>query len=113
MTLEQTLVDYLGTALDVPVYAETPAEHGDSYVIIERTGSNRENRIDTITTAFQSYGATLNDAMELNEIVKAAVDSSITLPSISAARFNSDYNFTDTESKQYRYQCVYEITYLG
>ena len=31
--------------------------------------------------------------------------------SISAVRFDSDYNFTDTDTKHYRYQAVFEITH--
>lgn len=30
---------------------------------------------------------------------------------ISRVKLNSDYNFTDTQKKKYRYQAIYEITY--
>ena len=35
----------------------------------------------------------------------------IELPTISAVYINSDYNFTDTETKRYRYQCVAVVTH--
>ena len=47
----------------------------------------------------------------LNEEVKAAMDSLVTLDSVSGAALNSDYNFTDTQTKMHRYQAVYEITH--
>lgn len=33
------------------------------------------------------------------------------LDSVGACRLVRDYNFTDTESRRYRYQAVFEITY--
>lgn len=110
--VEKIMLDYLTAKLSVPVYMEVPEEHDASYVVIERTGSSREDHIDSPVLAFQSYGATLYDAAALNEQVKAAVDASVSLPTIGAARFNSDYNYTDTDTKEYRYQSVYVITSL-
>ena len=49
--------------------------------------------------------------IEINEEVKAAMDEIIVLPEISRSKLNSDYNFTDTEKKRYRYQAVYDITH--
>jgi hypothetical protein len=109
--IETILLQYLISELDVPVYMEEPENPEPSYVIIEKTGSFRSNHIDTAMMAFQSYGRTLAEAARLNLEVKRAVERSIALGSISAARINSDYNFTDTETKRYRYQCVYNITY--
>ena len=59
----------------------------------------------------QSYAPSLFEAAELNERVKAAMDDLILLPDIFSAKLDSDYNFTDTATKQYRYQAVYNITY--
>lgn len=81
------------------------------FVIIEKTGSSRSNRITTSTLAIQSYGATLDDAMELNERVKEVMDEAISLPDVTKVTLNSDYNFTDTSTKRYRYQAVFDITH--
>lgn len=110
--IEKTVLDYLNNKLSVPVYPEIPASPPDEFVIIEKTGSSRENRIDTATMAFQSYGASMLAAARLNETVKAAVEGMIELDSISAVYLNSDYNFTDQSTKHYRYQALYVITYL-
>ncbi len=47
----------------------------------------------------------------LNEQTKTAVDSLIELTEIAKVRLNSDYNFTDTATKRYRYQAVYDLNH--
>ena len=61
--------------------------------------------------AVQSYAGNLLEAAQLNDQVKQAMDSLPELADIGAARLNSDYNFTDTASKRYRYQAVYDVTH--
>ncbi|MCD8207829.1 MAG: hypothetical protein LUD72_07820, partial [Bacteroidales bacterium] len=78
---------------------------------IEKTGSGRENHINSSTFAVQSYATSMYNAAELNEQVKGLLDDLINLPEVTASRLNSDYNFTDTSSKRYRYQAVYDITH--
>ena len=34
-------------------------------------------------------------------------------PEVASCRLNSDYNFTDTTKKQYRYQAVFDIVYYS
>jgi hypothetical protein len=109
--IEKIMIDYLTDALSVPVYLERPVEPPDEYVIIQKTGSSKVNQICSATLAFQSYAKSLYNAAVLNETVKTAVEASVTLPEISRARLNSDYNFTNTASKQYRYQAVFDITH--
>lgn len=110
--IEKILLDYLNDVLSVPVYTEVPEKDIRRFVVLEKTGSSKTNQIPTATMAAQSYGPTLYDAAELNEEVKAAIESAIVLPEISAVRLNSDYNFTNTQTKKYRYQALYVITYL-
>lgn len=81
------------------------------FVIIEKTGSSRTNRITTSTLAIRSYGATLNEAAELNERIKEVMDEAVSLPDVTKVALNSDYNFTDTSTKRYRYQAVFDITH--
>lgn len=110
--IELTVLNYLNNALSVPVKMEVPANPPVKFVVLEKTGSSRENTLNTATFAAQSYAGSLAEAAALNEEVKAAMDNMIELNAISACRLNSDYNFTDTAAKKYRYQCVYVITYL-
>ncbi len=110
--IEKTILDYLGEHLSVPVYMEEPIDKPASYVLIERTGSSESDLIETTTLALQSYGASLYDAAVLNMAVKARIKQAVELPSVSAVYINSDYNFTDTETKRYRYQCVAVVTHF-
>ena len=109
--IEKTILDYLDEHLSVPVYMEEPINKPASYVLIERAGSSESNLVETTTLALQSYGASLYDAAVLNMAVKARIKQAIELPTVSAVYINSDYNFTDTETKRYRYKCVAVVTH--
>lgn len=106
------LLDFLNddTALDTPVYTEVPKELTD-FVLLDQTGTEQTNHITTTTIAIQSYGATLWDALVLNDKVKAAMDRFVWLKNVAKVELETDYNFTDTETKQYRWQAVFNITH--
>ena len=108
--IAKTLLDFLGSNLDVPVVMEAP-EQTTGYVLIDQTGSSRTNHIITTTFAIQSYGATLYDAMVLNDTVKDAMVGFAELDEITRVELETDYNFTNTATKQYRWQAVYLITH--
>lgn len=110
--IEKTLKDYLNNCgLSVRAYAQRPEQEPESYIIIEKTGSERTNHIETATIAIQSYAGSLYGAAALNEEVKAALDDMPELEDIGGVKLVSDYNFTSTTAKRYRYQAVYNITH--
>lgn len=110
--IEKVIYDYLTAELaPVPVFMELPKIKPQTCVVVEKTGSGRSNHINEATFAVQSYAPSMFAAATLNETVKTAMDNAITLPDISASRLNSDYNFTDTTTKEYRYQAVYDLTH--
>ena len=82
-----------------------------NFIIIQKTGSSISNHIKSATVAIQTYSNSLVGAIELNEQVKAVMDSIIDLDDIGGCELNSDYNFTDTETHRYRYQAVYDVTF--
>ena len=104
-------MDYLDRVLDATAYLEIPQNPPDKFVIVDKTGSSEENHIYSATFALQSYAKTLYEAAALNEEVKKAMDKIIELDMISSSKLNTDYPFTDTTKKQYRYQAVYELFY--
>ena len=110
--IETTVLDYLSEELAEPCYMEVPAEPPATFVVIDKTGSSRLNLVNEATLAIQSYAATKAQAAELNERVKTAMDNIITLADIGGVKLNSDYNFTNTQTKKYRYQAVYVLTYI-
>lgn len=110
--IEAIVLAVLDSQLSVPVYMEVPENKPSSYVVLDKTGSQRINRIDRATFAVQSIAETLLDAASLNETVKAVMDQLPYLTEeIFSAELNSDYNFTNTATKERRYQAVYIITY--
>ncbi|OOV85805.1 hypothetical protein BTA35_0216720, partial [Oceanospirillum linum] len=63
------------------------------------------------TFAFQSYAPSMYEAAVLNEAVKETVEGMIELDEISKIKLNSDYNYTDTTTKEYRYQAVFDMNH--
>lgn len=107
--IEKIILDHLTSCLQIPVYLEHRDNEPDSFVLLERIGSSTDNLITTVSFAIQSYGPSMLEACKLNERVKDAMDRSIELNSLSKVSLDSDYNFTDTETKRYRYQAVYDL----
>lgn len=108
--IAKDLLDYLGEALSVGVYMESPEEL-TNYVLLDQTGSSRNDHIVTTTIAVQSYGSSLYEAMVLNESVKSAMEGFARLANVTRVELDTDYNFTNTTTKQYRWQAVYNITH--
>ena len=109
--IELTILNYLEKKLEVPVYMEDPNEVIESYVLIEKTGSGGNAHLKNAVIAIQSYAPTLYQAALLNEKVKEAMEKIIELNSVTRCDLNSDYNYTDTSKKQYRYQAIFDITH--
>lgn len=111
MIIEEVVRDYLDEALDAPVLLQRTQKITGPYVMIEKTGGGQTNRINSATLAIQSYGGSIHIASDLNEQVKAAMDDIVELTGISDVRLDTDYNFTDEERDEYRYQAVFDIVH--
>lgn len=110
--IEIVLKNYLDIAeLSAPVYFEQPAEKPSEFFLLERSGGGMENHINHSTFIVQSYAQSLSRAAHMNEEIKTAIYDAITLNDISRVELNSDYNYTDTTTKTYRYQAVFVITH--
>ena len=107
--IEILVKNYLEKKLDVKVVLQNIND--DSFVLIQKVGSKKKNHLKSVNFAFQSYGKTMYEASLLNENLKEAVESMIELDEIFKVSLNSDYNFTDTQTKRYRYQAIFEIKY--
>lgn len=95
------------------IFCEVPKKDiPPEYILIEKTGSSRENLIDQAMIAIQSISKeSLSAAMQLNEEVKEAMDEMAQLGEIFRCECNSDYNYTNTQTKEYRYQAVFNLFY--
>lgn len=109
--IEIIVKNHVEGLLDCPVYMEYPEEAPDYFLILDRTGSSRENHIDSSMFLVQSYGPTKLGAALLNAKAKEAMDSLIELDRIVACKLSTDYPFPDTKRKRHRYQAVYDITH--
>lgn len=113
--IEVIILKYLlskGLSVGEHVYAEVPENPPAKYIIIEKTGSSRDNYINQAMIAVQSYSKeSLLEAMSINDEVLTAMDEIAELDEIFSCKLNSDYNFTNTATKEYRYQAVFNIYY--
>lgn len=109
--IEYVIKQYLDSHLSVPSFLERESDSPATCVVFEKTSSGQRDHTKDATFAFQSYAPTLEQAALLNEEVKRTVEQMIELDEISAVRLNSDYNYTDTSLKAYRYQAVFDIYY--
>ena len=108
--IEKTVRDYLLTVLSVPVYTDRPANPPVDRVVIERVGGSAENLARHARIAIQSYGGTRLAAGTLHEQVLAAMPNIGTVD--GGVYLDSEYDYTDTTTKVYRYQAVFDITYF-
>lgn len=108
--IEITILKHLESEMKVPVLMERPEEKIEKYVLVEKTGGSEREGICSATVAVQSYAGSLYEAAVLNEEVKEAMRK-IIAGNVFSVSLNSDYNFTDTDSKEYRYQAVFDLEY--
>ena len=109
--IEVKIIRYLTDALRMPVYAERPENPEAEYLLVERTGGGYRNCVRSATIAVQSYADSMYRAAEINQNVERAMLDFDALWGIGSCRLNSSYNFTDTDSRKYRYQAVFDIVY--
>lgn len=112
MIIEVFVCGYLNRVSGTPAFGEIPKQAPESFFVVEKLGSGRENLIDSATVAVQSYAPSKLAAAVLNEQLKEIMEHLPEEPEISACELNSDYDHTDTDSKRYRYQAVFDITYF-
>lgn len=109
--IELIVLKWLSDKLGIHAYMEEPERPDKEYVLIEKVGSDEENHIQRATITVRSYAESLYNAATLNEEVKQAMKDLIAMDSVTSCQLNSDYNHTDTETKRYRYQAVFDITF--
>lgn len=117
--IEQIVLDYLSEQISVPVLMELPEVPSESFqsmperfIVLEKVGGGMADHIGAGSIAVQSYSLnSLYEAAQLDEEVRAAMWGIIELDEISEIRLSSNYNHTDTRTKRYRYQSVFDFHY--
>lgn len=108
MTIEEIICNYLTEKLEVVALPEKPSRPFHNKVFVERTGGNGRFIKET-TIAIQSYGDSEYEAATLNDSVIDAMYEITELNAITNVSLNSNHNYSDTETKEYRYQAVFDI----
>ena len=110
--IETKVIKYLKDNLNVPVYLEIPPDTTGKFIVIERTGGSGSSKLFTSTFAIQSYGPKLSDAIQLNQSVIKKMEAFPTSEGdVTGVTLNGYYNFTNTQTKQRRYQAVFNINH--
>lgn len=111
--IERIILEYLSGQQTAPVYTETPVNlEADEYIIIERTGGSEQNHIREATIAVQTIAGSMFRAAEMAEDVREIMLDIVSLPSVFHCSVNAGpYNFTNTDTNEYRYQTVYTVNY--
>lgn len=109
--IEKILADYLRSVITEPVVFEHEPDEPERMVLLERTGGSMRDYLRSAMITVQSYGASLADAIGLHEEIRNVMLNAVTLDAVSSVKLNSEYNFTDPETKRYRYQAVFDIVY--
>lgn len=113
--IETKLIDWL-TDENIPVYAEMPenpnAVNNGEFYIIEKNGSTVENQIETAQISIRSYAKSMLRAAEMNQEIKTKMREFRDQMNVGRVHLASDYNYTDAVNRFYRYNAIFEITYM-
>lgn len=109
--IELTVLEFMKSVVDVPVFMEFPEDPPESFVVLKKGDSGRENLLETAMFVADSYGGSLYDCAVLNEQVKAGFDGLLELDCVSGVSPAGDYPAFDTQNKRHRYQAVCNITH--
>lgn len=112
--IEAVIISHLASKLNSSdVYAERPKTPPAKYWLIEKTGADEENHIVAATIAVQSISSSsLLEAAQMSKLAEDAMRSLIEVANVGRSKLNTAYNYTDPETKEYRYQAVFDINYM-
>lgn len=109
--IEEIVLNHLSGIISVAVEMEIPRKPDKRYVVIRKADSGREEHIYTSMFVIDSYAESLFEAAKLSSEVVAAMDLLPDLDEICSVELTGDYSLSDTASKKYRYQAVYNVTH--
>lgn len=112
--IEIEIRDYLNSAeveLSAAVYTEQPATKPNEFFLLEKIGESITDQIKRATIVIQSHAKSLYRASEMSTEVISAMLEMIAEDGISRVSLNSNTNYTDSTTKQYRYQATFVVTF--
>lgn len=109
--IETIVRDHL-TAAGFPSYMEVPENPEAEYLLIEKTGSSKRNTIRSAAIAIQCVSRkSLFRAAQMCDQVIDVMEGLADEEEVFGCKLVSDYNYTNTETKEYRYQAIFTINY--
>lgn len=118
--IETIVYSYLKAKFaDLAIGFEVPAEHTDSFIVIQNIASGITDHINAVTLEFHCYAPSKYEAAVLNEELKKAMlgDDSVndyglaTLDAISSCKYGGGNDAPATNVKAYRYRSYYNLYY--
>lgn len=109
--IESAIIAYLKEKLPgEKISAEVPKGMPQRFITVERTGSQQLGvGFYESTVAVQSWETSKAKAAQLSEKVCRAMEIMPDFEDCVTRSTGADYDFTDTETKRYRYQAVFTI----
>lgn len=121
MTVEEIIIHYL-IGKNIPgvmdhIYAERPISQEPVYVLVSRSGGSEQNFIrrylihtDVCVKRDEDAGRDKLLALKIHEAVIAAMKNLPDSTPVYGCHKNADYDATRTDTKEYRYQSLWEVT---
>lgn len=109
--IETLLYNFINQRASVNWHMLRPETEPTRYGLFEKTGATKSEHITTSTFAFQSYAPTLLEAAQISEELRGIVESSVSEDEICKVTLTGEYNFTNPQTKQPRYQAVFSIVH--
>ena len=107
--IEKIIREYLAGALDVPVFLEIPEEKPDTYVSLQKAQGSLVNHVGSSVFYIRSVAPSLFESALLNERVKEAMLENDVHDLVYGARLITEFNATEPEIHEYRYQSTITI----
>ena len=103
------IIGYLTANTSVKAYGQVPATRPQRFITVELTGESSDIWRDSPTLAVQCWAGSDSEAAALSLEVKAAMQDFQYEGHIRKVSQNSRYSFPDPDSRQARYQIVYDL----
>ncbi|MDO4800609.1 MAG: hypothetical protein Q4A15_00440 [Prevotellaceae bacterium] len=113
--IESQIIAYLKSVSDLSgvsiTLGEKPRSKSKEYIVLEVIDNGRINQIDAITFNILSYSDSLLNAAKLNQKVKSAMYNAVSLDNVSSSKCGGGGQSIDTSTKEYAYECVFNLYY--
>ena len=105
------ILNRLNALLSLNVYMEKPKDAPEEFYVIQFVKGGNQHGLAEMSIIAQSYGKTMYRACDMNKDMEAALESLISEEYIRDISRNGSYPYNKPDTKQYRYQCLFDVSY--